>query len=170
VRAATTQSGSESIIARDALGWLILCGGLIWLAVALGLVPVGAPGEDASYLYAVLVRSFGNGLQAAILAGLAAVPMHAIWTFSRSGPAAVEGYDKFGLWAQTMFTAVGFMGTIIGVSIAVAGLKQAMVDKDPATLIGGLSTAFDTTFLGLSGAVLLMIIRKVTRYAGGKVN
>ena len=165
-----TLRGSESTVSRDALGWLILCGGLVWLSVSLDLVPVGPPSEDASYLYAVLVRSFGNGLQAVMLAALAAVPLHAIWTFARSGPAAVEGYDKFGLWAQTIFTAMGFMGTIIGVSIAVAGLKQAMVDKDPATLIGGLSTAFDTTFLGLSGAVLLMILRKVTRFAGGKVD
>ncbi len=161
---------SESSISRDALGWLALCGGIIWLAVALHIAPVGPPAEDASYLYAVLVRSFGNGLQALILAGLMTVPLHAVWTFGRCGSDAIDGYDKFGLWAQTIFTAMGFMGTIVGVSIAVAGLKQAMVDKDPATLIGGLSTAFDTTFLGLTGAVSLMVLRKVTRFVGGRVD
>lgn len=165
-----TVRGSEGAVSRDALAWLILCGGLIWLAIVLDLVPDSAPTEHDSYLYAVLVRSFDNGFQAVMLAGLAAVPLHAIWTFTRSGPAAVNGYDKFGLWAQTIFTAMGFLGTIIGVSIAVAGLKQAMIDEDPAMLIGGLSTAFDTTFLGLSGALALMILRKVIRFGGGQVD
>ncbi len=158
---------SEGLIARDALGWLLFCGGLLWLVVTLGYVTEDAPGPKVGYLNAVFIRSFGNGFQAIMLAGLFAVPLHAAWTFWRNGFKAVEGYDRFGLWAQTMFTAMGFMGTIIGVSLAVAGLEQAMAEGEPGPLIGGLSTAFDTTFLGLSGAVLLMILRKIFRFIGG---
>ena len=157
---------SEGRIARDALGWLLFCCGLLWLVVTLGYVPEGPPGPEVGYLDAVLIRSFGNGFQAIMLAGLFAVPLHAAWTFWRNGSEAVVGYDRFGLWAQTIFTAMGFMGTIIGVSLAVAGLEQAMSEGEPGPLIGGLSTAFDTTFLGLSGAVMLMILRKISRFIG----
>ena len=72
-------------------------------------------------------------------------------------------YEAFAQWAQTLFTSIGFMGTIIGVSLAVAGLEEAMIDGDPGALIGGLSTAFDTTFLGLFGAVCLMVLRRLSR-------
>jgi hypothetical protein len=36
-----------------------------------------------------------------------------------------------------------------------------MIEQEPVPLIRGLSTAFDTTFLGLSGAILLLLLRRM---------
>lgn len=155
----------EFTVTRDALAWFLLTGGVLWLCILLG----AGGGESQSelsasdggdYLAGVLVRSLSNAFQAALLAGLISVPLHAVWTFVRRGASAERAYDQFGLWAQVLFTSLGFMGTIIGVSLAVGGLETAMNEDDPGALIGGLSTAFDTTFLGLTAAVFLMIIRK----------
>ena len=152
----------EPVVARDALAWLLVAGGGLWLAVLLGAG--GAPPEPLDpYLASVLKRSLVDTYQAGLLAGLIAVPLHALWTFGRRGRAAAAAYDQFGLWAQILFTSFGFMGTIVGVSLAVAGLEAAMQDGDPGALIGGLSTAFDTTFLGLAAAILLLLLRKSAR-------
>ena len=58
---------------------------------------------------------------------------------------------------------MGFLGTIVGVSLAVSGLPTAMQQDDPSGLISGLSTAFDTTFLGLGAAITVMLLRKLAQ-------
>ncbi len=74
----------------------------------------------------------------------------------------MSAYDHFAAWGQTVLTSLGFLGTVIGVSLAVGGLRDAMLEQDPTSLIVGLSTAFDTTFLGLVGAIQYLVLRQLT--------
>lgn len=151
----------EALVVRDALAWTLVAGGALWLATT--LLPPWEPG--AGYLPGVLSRSLAAPYQSALLSGLVALPVHAAWTWGlrRGTPGAAVAYDAFGLWAQTLFTSLGFLGTIVGVSLAVAGLESAMEAGEPGALIAGLSTAFDTTFLGLAAALLLMALRQAAR-------
>ena len=157
-------TSAERLVLRDALGWLLLSAGGV--AIAAQFAPGGpeATGmsEPDGYLAGVWARSFADPYQAGMLAAVFAVPLHFAWTaLRRRGPAVGAAYDRFGAWGQTALTSLGFLGTVIGVSMAVAGLETALLEEDPGRLIAGLSTAFDTTFLGLVGALLLMTLRKV---------
>ena len=72
---------------------------------------------------------------------------------------------SFGLWALPI---TGFIGTVWGVSKAIQGLKnllesskvdQSIVESLPiamSNVMDGLSTAFDTTLLGLVGSLIIM--------------
>ena len=150
---------TERRILRIFIGWVLVLGsGVIFAAFLYG----GNTIED-SYILGVLNRSINSVFQGTLLAAACAVPFHAIWIRIHYGIEGLVAYEAFAQWAQTLFTSIGFMGTIIGVSLAVAGLEEAMIDGDPGALIGGLSTAFDTTFLGLFGAVCLMVLRRLSR-------
>jgi hypothetical protein len=158
---------TEAAVARDAAALTLACAGLLWLVAELGALRIFE--GSTSFVAGVLARSLSAPFQGALLAGLVAIPLHAAWTLARwrrDGQAGIEAYDHFGLWAQTLFTALGFLGTIVGVSLAVAGLEAAMTEGAPGALVQGLSTAFDTTFLGLTAAVLLMALRKIARWIG----
>jgi hypothetical protein len=157
----------DRTIARDALGFTLVAGGLVWLLAATSSGGEVVP-QDAGYLSSVLSRSLANPFQGALLAGFLAVIPHFVWVWVRQGSCAETAYDTFGGWAQTLFTSLGFLGTIVGVSLAVGGLEDAMLDGSPAALIGGLSTAFDTTFIGLASAILLMFCRKLFSLAAAQ--
>lgn len=150
---------TERRILLDFLGVAAVCGAGISLS-SLFFTP---PLEWAGYLGGVLDRSLTSPFQAVLLAGVAAVPLHVLWVLIRYGGDAAASYDSFASWVQPLFTSFGFMGTIVGVSLAVAGLQAAMDEGEPGALITGLSTAFDTTFLGLLGAVGLMLIRRAIK-------
>ena len=62
--------------------------------------------------------------------------------------------------AVTLFPAVGFLGTVVGVTIALGGLQQVMASAKGGAgrLLDGLMTAFDTTFLGLLAALVLTVV------------
>lgn len=149
-----TQRG-EARLTIGALGAVLIA------VAALGLWReiVGLPEDGGGYLGGLWARSLIRPYTFALLAGVLAVPLHALWVAARFG--ASPAYGDFALWAQTLFTALGFLGTIVGISLAVAGLAPAMAEGDPGGLIDGLSTAFDTTFLGLTAAIMLMILRKI---------
>jgi hypothetical protein len=151
--------GSEKLVFRDALAWTVIAAGGLFVVDA--TVPPGPVGQDGGYLVGVWTRSFSNLYQAAILAAVIAVPFHFAWVALRGNEVRAYAYDRFAGWAQTALTSLGFLGTVVGVSLAVGGLEAAMLEEDPRELIRGLSTAFDTTFLGLSGALLLMLARVV---------
>lgn len=154
---------SEARLAGAGLGALLVAGGALGVALVLGLI-AGLPADQTAgmgYLPGLLARSLAAPYQFALLAGLCAVPLHALFVALRHGTGAAVAYDTFGLWAQTLFTSLGFLGTIIGISRAVAGLAPAMAAGEPGDLIAGLSTAFDTTFLGLTAAILLLLFRKL---------
>lgn len=160
---ATVRPVAETRLAGAGLGALLLSGGALGMALVLGLV-TAVPASETSgmgYLSGLLARSLAAPYQFALLAGLCAVPLHALFVALRYGARAAVAYDTFALWAQTLFTSLGFLGTIIGISRAVAGLAPAMAAGEPGDLIAGLSTAFDTTFLGLTAAILLLIFRKL---------
>jgi hypothetical protein len=162
----------EAVIARDAIGCILLVFGVGWLIVHQwpGASDVAASLASASgYLEGVIGRALNQPYEGLMIAAFVAVPLHAALTFGlRRVAGVVEAYDQFGTWAQSIFTAFGFLGTIIGVSLAVAGLETAMEQDDPAALISGLSTAFDTTFWGLTSAIFLMVIRKISRMLAKK--
>ena len=115
------------------------------------------------YVLSLLERSIYEPYQIALLAGLIAVPVHFAWIIwrSRTQQGICKQYADFATWAQTLFTSLGFLGTIVGVSLAVGGLEAAMSEGETRDLVCGLSIAFDTTFLGLSGAILLLIGRRM---------
>ncbi|MBB95900.1 MAG: hypothetical protein CML68_15065 [Rhodobacteraceae bacterium] len=158
-----TRTLSEARLAVAGLGALLIAGGALGVLLVLGIVS-GARAADTTgmgYLSGLLARSLAAPYAFVLLAGLVAVPVQALWVALRHGTAAARAYDGFAAWAQTLFTSLGFLGTIIGISGAVAGLGPAMAAGEPDALIAGLSTAFDTTFLGLTAAILLLVFRKL---------
>jgi len=60
-------------------------------------------------------------------------------------------------YGQTLFSAVGFIGTILGISGVVRDLPKVIEDQSVDGLMAGFYVAFDTTFLGLLVAALLGI-------------
>ncbi|MGR3804779.1 MotA/TolQ/ExbB proton channel family protein [Marinibacterium profundimaris] len=158
-----TRPVSEARLALAGLGALLVACGVLSLGLVLGWWQ-GLPADETAvlgYLPGLLARSLGSAYSFALLAGLCAVPLHGLFTALRYGGAAAPAYERFATWAQTLFTSLGFLGTIIGISRAVAGLAPAMAAGEPGDLIAGLSTAFDTTFLGLTAAILLLVLRKL---------
>ena len=157
-------TAEDRIVLRQYLGWALVLGGLAML-LRLQLAPApGAGGPEAaavggSYLAGVARRTIALPFQLVLAVGLVALPLHLVALCALRGKVCVPAYARFAGWAQVLFTSLGFLGTIIGVSLAVAGLPAAMQAEDPGALIAGLSTAFDTTFLGLSAAILLLAQR-----------
>ena len=117
--------------------------------------------EGEHYLLGVFRRSLCGSYQMFMLGAWLAMLPHffVLVVFFRSEQLPGD-YDEFGKWSQTAFTSLGFLGTIVGISLAVAGLRTAMAADDPHALITGLSTAFDTTFLGLGASVTILLCRK----------
>lgn len=150
---------SDRSLLRYAGAWLLVAIGALLIVIELRTAPQGIP---EGYLLGVWSRSFDNPLQFGLLAAALAIIPHFLWSLSRrTGSGFADAYDAFAAWGQTILTSLGFLGTVIGVSMAVSGLEQAMMEQEPVPLIRGLSTAFDTTFLGLSGAILLLLLRRI---------
>ena len=77
-------------------------------------------------------------------------------------------FDGYGLvrviiWATPM---LGFLGTVIGITLALGDLSPQSLVSEPETamqgLLGGLSVAFDTTALALMLAMILMFSQFLT--------
>ena len=170
----TPTDGLEATVYREfAAVVLLISGALLAISNLLGLWASRASAgsctfETNNYLAGVLIRSLTSPYQLALLAGLLAVPLHLTWMYygrwTRDGRAA---YSACAGWSQTLFTSLGFLGTIVGVSMAVSGLDAAMSDGQPAGLICGLATAFDTTFLGLTASILLLLTRRMVNLVDG---
>lgn len=63
---------------------------------------------------------------------------------------------SFGIWLMPL---LGFIGTIIGISGAIAELPKIRHQEDDlSSVLGNLYIAFDTTFLGLVCAIILALI------------
>ncbi len=159
------EKSGERRVLRHALAWFILVFGLLLAArgiIGAELLP-SAAGEEG-YLTAVLRRALGDPYRLGLLAGWVALVPHAmVLALGHRNDATWTGYDSFAAWVQVLFTSLGFLGTIVGVSLAVSGLPSAMQSDDPTSLITGLSTAFDTTFLGLGAAITVMLLRKLAQ-------
>ncbi len=152
----------QALVVRHAIAWTLLLAGM-FMAGRDQLSELAAlQSHTPSYLVAVFGRSLNNLYQLLLLSGWLSVLPHFLLLaiLDRKG-VTVVAYAHFAAWAQTLFTSLGFIGTIVGVSQAVSGLEGAMRNNEPGVLIAGLSTAFDTTFLGLGAAVSLMLLRKL---------
>jgi len=68
---------------------------------------------------------------------------------------------SFGIWLMPL---LGFIGTIIGISGAIAELPKIRNQEDDlSSVLGNLYIAFDTTFLGLTCAIFLAVILFIIR-------
>ena len=74
-----------------------------------------------------------------------------------------NGLVRIIIWATPM---LGFLGTVIGITLALGGLSPEMLVESPQQamegLLAGLSVAFDTTALALSFSLLLMFFQFLT--------
>lgn len=69
---------------------------------------------------------------------------------------------------STVFPMLGFLGTIVGLSGAIADLPSAVRNTDGlGPVLSDLYVAFDTTVLGLVGAILCLVL---TRLAEGRID
>lgn len=131
----------------------------------MALILVGCMGYALSLMVAMICVSRR-------LAGNGAISPKASWSCSVVGLPQISSKDEFSRLAgrgsvyatapirdaATLFPAVGFLGTVVGVTIALGGLEQVMAKGDPSRLMNGLLTAFDTTFLGLLASLVLTIV------------
>ena len=90
----------------------------------------------------------------AILAGLGNTgPGARDW--EKAGPVALSVAANPVRDATVLFPAVGFIGTVVGVSLAIGGLSDVLDSGETAPLLEGLRIAFDTTLIGLVASVVL---------------
>jgi hypothetical protein len=75
------------------------------------------------------------------------------------GGDAIVGPLRMGI---TAFPMIGFLGTVIGLSGAIEALPRAMSDEGAlGEVLGSLHVAFDTTLLGLVGALVCLFGARV---------
>lgn len=60
--------------------------------------------------------------------------------------------------AALIYPGLGFLGTVVGISISVGGLAKALASQDLTELTTGLRIAFDTTFFGLVASLLISLL------------
>ena len=83
---------------------------------------------------------------------------------------AERAHASFGLlrlivWAIPI---LGFLGTVIGITMAIASLKPSALEESMVEVTAGLGVAFDTTALALALSIILMFIQfYVDRAEGG---
>lgn len=103
--------------------------------------------------------------------GVATEAIQALENQAQSDEAQIEGsYNVVQgiIWAVPV---MGFIGTVLGLADAMDGFGSTLVMSDDlgavrdalTTVVGGLSVAFDTTLLGLVGAVVLQLLSTFTK-------
>lgn len=65
--------------------------------------------------------------------------------------------------AAAIFPGLGFLGTVVGVSIAIGGLDTVVETGNTDDLMLGLRSAFDTTFFGLTVSIVLSVLMTLIR-------
>ena len=96
----------------------------------------------------------GTRQRTAILAGLGNTgPGAKDW--KEAGPVVLSVAANQVRDAAVLFPAVGFIGTVVGVSLAIGGLGDVLDSGETAPLLEGLRIAFDTTLIGLVASVVL---------------
>jgi hypothetical protein len=75
------------------------------------------------------------------------------------------GFIKIIIWAIPI---LGFLGTVIGITIAIANLNPQQLESSLSEVTGGLGVAFDTTALALALSMVLMFLQYfVDKYENG---
>ncbi len=64
-------------------------------------------------------------------------------------------FIRFLVWATPI---LGFLGTVLGITEAIAGVSPEQLEKDLTNVTGGLATAFDTTGLALMLTMITMLV------------
>jgi len=75
-----------------------------------------------------------------------------------AGAAQSYGFVKIIIWAIPI---LGFLGTVIGITIAIANLNPQQLEQSLPEVTGGLGVAFDTTALALGLSMVLMFLQFV---------
>ncbi len=69
-----------------------------------------------------------------------------------------QGYATVRMISSTI-PILGFLGTVIGITLAIAQLDGAKIDESLPAVVSGLSVAFDTTALALSLSIALLFLK-----------
>jgi len=78
---------------------------------------------------------------------------------------ASYGLLRLIVWAIPI---LGFLGTVIGITMAIASLKPSALEESMVEVTAGLGVAFDTTALALALSIILMFVQHyVDRAEGG---
>jgi hypothetical protein len=82
---------------------------------------------------------------------------HARVTSDNEAMALDSSYSfiRFMIWAIPI---LGFLGTVLGITDAIAGVSPEQLEKDLSAVTGGLATAFDTTGLALILTIITMFL------------
>lgn len=133
-----------------------------------GEAPAAAPRPPESALAAALLPLRGNLRRTQIARRLADVAGYIKHRPSAKGLEEHLKYldqvasdrltDSYALlqninWAVPIF---GFLGTVMGITLAIANVTPEQLDSSLETVVGGLAVAFDTTAIALSCSVVLV--------------
>lgn len=141
----------------------------------LGAIPDG--GEDPSAAATLLARMptgegylrrrLRDGLDLVVRTGKADdLENHLKYLSDLDAARAANGYGlvRFIVWAIPI---MGFLGTVIGITVAIASLSPTQLDNISG-VVAGLGTAFDTTATALALSMVLMFVQfLVDRYEQG---
>jgi hypothetical protein len=129
-------------------------------------VPCADAGRLASGLLGLPPRLLGTWLVRRVAAALDFVRCRGtadqlddqLRALSDADALAVEGsygLTRFITWAIPI---LGFLGTVVGITDAVAGVTPEKLEKSMSQVTDGLATAFDTTALALALTMVLMFL------------
>mmetsp|Transcript_22853 Transcript_22853/g.38178 ORF Transcript_22853/g.38178 Transcript_22853/m.38178 type:complete len:163 (-) Transcript_22853:3055-3543(-) len=116
--------------------------------------------------YNMMIVSFVASLSFGFMMAAAVAGRGGNWILTLTGLGSTfkENMSEVYAWARVplrdaaaLFTGLGFLGTVYGISVAIDGLRGVISGGDPEGLIIGLRTAFDTTFIGLIASLVLAI-------------
>ncbi|HVX10393.1 MAG TPA: MotA/TolQ/ExbB proton channel family protein [Pirellulales bacterium] len=113
------------------------------------------PGQDDDYL----PRRLREALQSVLFAGSADKLGDELKYLSESDAARSHGSYallRIIIWAIPI---LGFLGTVIGITMAIASLNPQALEDSLPTVTGGLGVAFDTTALALGLSMVLMFVQ-----------
>lgn len=82
-------------------------------------------------------------------------------TLSDNDQMAVDGsfaLNRFLIWAMPI---LGFLGTVLGITEAIAGISPEQMENDPGAVSNGLTKAFDATALALSLTLIAMFLNSM---------
>lgn len=114
-------------------------------------------GSAVYAMFSLWVRGSRSGpvsLALALMTGLSQVPARGQAEQSLIFRAALSPLRE----ATVLFPALGFIGTVVGVSLAIGGLNDVIETGETQALLDGLRVAFDTTLLGLVASVTLTLV------------
>ena len=121
-------------------------------AALVASLPAGEAGGD------YLVRRLRESLDLVVRTGSAdGLEDHVKYLSDLDAARAAQGYGlvRFVIWAIPI---MGFLGTVIGITVAIASLSPTQLDNISG-VVAGLGTAFDTTATALALSMVLMFVQ-----------